>query len=198
MIQNMFPNGMGMNGMGMGGMMQPMNFQNMGMGGIGGIGGMNGMVGMGGMGGMGGMNGMVGMGGMNMPNEQMAGMIFGPNMNINSQKLNTGGNEKWVQGYLTGNNKNQEFGNKINCMFITSTGKTFTILIDYGKTINELIKIFFLRVENPDLINKRKEICFLYNAARIDFDCKQKVEDYFKNSSNVRIMVNDIGNLIGA
>ena len=189
MIPNMFPNGMGMNGIGMGGMMQPMNFQNMGMGGMGG---------MAGMGGVGGMGGMVGMVGMNIPN---GGMMFGPNMNMNNQKLNIGGNEKWVQGYLTNNNRNnqiQDLGNKINCMFITSTGKTFTILIDYGKTINELIKIFFLRVENPDLINKRQEICFLYNATRIDFECQQKVENYFKNASNVRIMVNDIGNLIGA
>ena len=211
---NMFQNGMGMNDIGMGGMIgMPMNMQNMGMMGMGGMGGMNGMGGMGGMNGMngmggmggiagmGGMGGIGGMGGMNIPNGQMGGIIMDHNMNINIQRMNSGGNQNWVQDYSTneiGNNQIQSQGNKINCVFITSTGKKFTILIDPNKTIKDLIKIFFIRVENPDLINRRQDICFLYNATRLNFDSNQTVENFFKFNSNPRIMVNDTGNLIGA
>ena len=207
-MMNMFQNGMGMNDMGMGGMVgMPMNMQNMGMigmGGIGGMGGMNGMAGMGGIGGIGGMNGMggmVGMGGMNISNGQMGGIMMDPNMNLNIQRMNSGGNQNWVQDYSTnetGNNLIKSQDNKINCVFITSTGKKFTILIDPNKTIKDLIKIFFIRVENPDLINRRQDICFLYHATRLNFDSNQKVQDFFKFNFNPRIMVNDTGNLIGA
>ena len=186
-MMNMLQNGMGMNDMGIGGMMgMPMNMQNMGMMG---------------MGGFGGMPGMGGIGGINISNGQMGGMMIDPNMNINIQNMNSGGNQNWVQDYSTneiGNNQIQSQGNKVNCVFVTSTGKTFTILIDHNKTIKDLIKIFFMRVENPDLINRRQDICFLYNATRLNFDSNQKVEDFFKFNCNPRIMVNDTGNLIGA
>ena len=160
--------------------------------------------------GMGGMMGMpiMGMPGMNYPIGQMPVMMPFPEININNQG-NVGGNDNWALGYSSvnggngGNNQNQAnsiqtFGNKFNCIFTTSSGKNITILIDKGKTINDLIKIFFLRVEQPELINRKQDICFLFNATKIDFDSQIKVEDFFKFNLNPRITVNDMGNLIGA
>ena len=97
-------------------------------------------------------------------------------------------------------NQNVNFnqGGKINCVFHTSTGKTFSILIDYGKTVNDLIKIFFLRIEKPELMNNKLDICFLYNATKINIDSQEKVENFFRYNANPRISVNDIRDLIGA
>ena len=138
-------NQMGMNNMGMGGMIgMPMNIQNLGMGGMMGM-PMN-MDNMG-MGmnmnmNMNGMNGMNGMMGMNNINQNMTGM-------------NNAANESWLQGYNTSNNglNNIEPGNKkITCVFNTTTGgkKPIIILIDYGKTVNELIKLYFAGKHDPN------------------------------------------------
>ena len=182
--------------MGMGGM------QPMGMGGMQqmGMGGMQPM-GMGGMQplGMGGMQPM-GMGGMQMMNMQNLGMDMNNMNNLNMQGMNVGGNENWLQGYSTVKKQpnNNGGGNKINCIFNTTTGKTINILIDHGKTINDLIKIYFARVNQPELMQRSQDICFVFNATKIDFNSQQKVEDFFKFNANPTILVNDIHNLIGA
>ena len=130
---------------------------------------------------------------------------FFPAMNMNINMNVQGGNQNWAQGYTSNNGgiQNQNFnfyqgGGKINCVFNTSTGKTFSILIDHGKTINDLIKIFFLRIGKPELMNNKQDICFLYNATKINIDSQVKVENYFGFNSNPRISVNDIRDLIGA
>ena len=127
------------------------------------------------------------------------GMNMFPNMNVQ------GGNQNWAQGYTSINggmqNQNVNFHpgeGKINCVFNTSTGKTFIILIDHGKTINDLIKIFFLRIGKPELMNNKQDICFLYNASKINIDSQEKVENFFGYNTNIRISVNDIRDLIGA
>ena len=173
--------------MGMGGMMMP----NMGMG------GMNPNMGMGGMMmpnmGMGGMNPNMGMGGMMMPNMGMGGMMM-PNMGM--QQID------WTQGYNVGNpgaNNSDLSQRKISCMFKTTTGqKPIIILMDYGKTINDLVKTYFARVGQPDLINKKEDVCLLYNATKIDFSSTQKIEAFFGTNTNPQILVNDTNNLIGA
>ena len=121
--------------------------------------------------------------------------------NMNVPGMNMGGNQNWMQGYNTVNNgpkPSNNSPNKINVVFNTTTGKTLTILIDHGKTVNDLIKIYFMRVEQPDLINREGEICFVYNASKIEFNNQQKVEDFFRFNSNPSILVNDVHNLIGA
>ena len=200
----MFGNGYGMPNMQMLGMMgMPYNMPNMAM--------MQGMP----MQGMP-MQGMpmqgMPMQGMNMNNmnnmqnmqNMMDGMMGNPNMNVNMPGMNIGGNENWLQGYNQnsqgqGNNTSSSSSkNKLNCIFSTTSGQNLSILIEYGKTVHELIKIYFMRVEKPELINEKDKICFVYNAGQIDCNCQDKVENYFKFNSNPRIMVNDIHNLIGA
>ena len=125
--------------------------------------------------------------------------VFGSNI----QGMNIGGNQDWIQGYNTSNNTGNQnnsppSGNKINCIFNTSTGNTFAILIDYGKTIKELITVFFKRVNKPELFNRTEDICFLYNANKININSQEKVENYFGFNGTPRISVNDTGDLIGA
>ena len=107
-----------------------------------------------------------------------------------------------MEGYKLNNQKmgdhNLSLGNKMSCVFTTTSGKSLSILIEHGKTINELIKIYFLRVERPDLMDKKQDISFIYNASQINIDSQQKVEKFFKLNENPRITVNDIHNLIGA
>ena len=135
-----------------------------------------------------------------------AGFFDPTNMqnNMNFPGMNMGGNQNWMQGYNSINNPNNQvknynnMPNKINCIFNTTTGKSLTILIDHGKTVNELIKIYFMRIDQPDLINREGDICFVYNASKIEFNNQQKVEDFFRFNSNPSILVNDVHNLIGA
>ena len=70
--------------------------------------------------------------------------------------------------------------------------------MEHGTTIHDLIKKYFLNIGKPDLINNKKDICFLSNAKTIQFDDETPIEQYFKNLSVVNIVVNDVKELIGA
>ena len=120
--------------------------------------------------------------------------------NINIPGMNIGGNENWVNGYNTNNqvNNNQVLGNKISCIFKTTQGVTRNIPIDPDKTISELIRTYFNRIGKPELFDKKNELCFLYNATRLDFNSQTKVGDFFGLNSFPNILVNDVHNLIGA
>ena len=159
----------------------------------------------GGMQGMGGRMDM-GMGGGLMPG-MMPGMGGGmmPGMGVGmmdmNQGMNIGGNQNWMQGYNTSNNTDNTGPStkKISFMFKSTQGqKPIMVLMDYGKTVNDLVKIYFARVGQPDLINNKEGICLLYNATKIPFDSTQKIEEFFKGNSNPQILVNDVNNLIGA
>ena len=186
-----------MNAMNMNGMntmnMNPMNVMNMNQ--------MNGMN----MNQMNAMN-MNQMNAMNMNQMNamnMNGMMGINNDNLNMAGLNKGGNNNWMQGYnqinKTGNISNEE-GKKITVVFAYTAGgkKPITILIDHGKTVNELIKIYFARIGQPELIEKKNDIFFLYNAQQINCENQEKVEKFFKFNSSPTILVSDLHNLIGA
>ena len=71
------------------------------------------------------------------------------------------------------------------------------IYINFGKTVSELIKIYFKRVEKPYLFYRPQDKCFIYHANRINFNEQKTVEQYFQGF-NVNIVVNDTKDLIGA
>ena len=130
---------------------------------------------------------------------------FGPNMNTMIQGMNMGGVSGWRDLYNTKNqNVNQlqgtvnfSGGRKVNLLFRTTKGMKINMMIDFGKTVREMIEIYFKRVEKPDLINRPQDICFIFNAKRIDFNEQRKVEDYF-GGIFANITVNDVKDLIGA
>ena len=164
-------------------------------GGMPGFGG--GMPGMGGgMPGMGG--GMQGMGG------GMPGIPY-QNMNMMNQGTNIGGN--WTSMYNIGqtnnNNINNNFqgtqmGNKKNVVFKTTMGIITNVLIDYGKTMTELLKVYLTRVDKMELFNTKNTIAFLFNAKKIEWLDDTKVEIFFRFTPQPTIVVNDMRGLIGA
>ena len=150
----------------------------------------------GGMQGMGcGMPGMVG---------GMPGIPY-QNMNMMNQGTNIGGN--WTSMYNIGqtnnnniNNNSQgiQMGNKKNVVFKTTMGIITNILIDYGKTMTELLKVYLTRVDKMELFNTKNTIAFLFNAKKIEWLDDTKVEIYFRFTPQPTIVVNDMRGLIGA
>ena len=133
------------------------------------------------------------------------GFLF-PNQNQMMPQQLIAGN--WAQMYTMNqpnfdnlnmiNNMNNMNNKKISVIFKTGKGLVFTVFIDFGRTVNYLIQVFFKKIGKPELINKPKEIGFIYNAKLINFNESQLVEDFFGGITNVTITVNDIGDLIGA
>ena len=157
-------------------------------------GGMPGMVG--GMPGMG--SGMPGIGG------GMPGIPY-QNMNMMNQGTNIGGN--WTSMYNIGqtnnnniNNNSQgiQMGNKKNVVFKTTMGIITNVLIHYGKTMTELLKVYLTRVDKMDLFNTKNTIAFLFNAKKIEWLDDTKVEIFFRFTPQPTIVVNDMRGLIGA
>ena len=157
----------------------------------------------GGMPGFGG--GMQGMGG------GIQGMVGGmpgipyQNMNMMNQGTNIGGN--WTSMYNIGqtnnnniNNNSQgiQMGNKKNVVFKTTMGIITNILIDYGKTMTELLKVYLTRVDKMELFNTKNTIAFLFNAKKIEWLDDTKVEIFFRFTPQPTIVVNDMRGLIGA
>ena len=121
--------------------------------------------------------------------------------------------QNWMQMYTMGqqlpnfnnmnsinnmNNMNNMNNRKLTVFFKTGKGLITTVFIDYGKTVNYLIQVYFKRMGKPELINKPREIGLIYNARLINFNESRLVEDFFGGCDNVTITVNDIGDLIGA
>ena len=130
--------------------------------------------------------------------------FMGNNMNnMPFQQMNVGGNSNWMQLYSINNNNQNNINpiqldySKFNCVFKTSNGKTFNLLFDAGRTVEDLILTFFKRVDKEDLF-KKKGVSFVYNTAQLDYNTKINVENLFKQNLNPVIMVLDVNNLIGA
>ena len=150
----------------------------------------------GGMQGMGG--GMQGMGG------GMPGIPY-QNMNMMNQGMNIGGN--WTSMYNIGQTNNNDINNnsqgiqmgyKKNVVFKTTMGIITNILIDYGKTMTELLKVYLTRVDKMELFNTKNTIAFLFNAKKIEWLDDTKVEIFFRFTPQPTIVVNDMRGLIGA
>ena len=152
------------------------------------------------------MNGMNNMNNMNSMNNMynmnnMINTCFFPNQNQMMPQQVMAGN--WTEMY-TMNQQNMGFNNynpmnkKLSVIFKTGKGLITIVFIDYGKTVNYLIQVYFKRMGKPGLINRPKEIGLIYNARLINFNESRLVEDFFGGATNVTITVNDIGDLIGA
>ena len=96
------------------------------------------------------------------------------------------------------NNMNmQQSPGKMNVVFKTTNGNIKNVQIDIGKTIGELIILYLKRMDRENLIGNERDICFLYDAAKLKYDDNRKIEQAFK-FGNPSVMVNDVQNLIGA
>ena len=137
------------------------------------------------------------------------GMFGFPNQNMPMQGMNMGGNG-WMEIYnlinpnqqqnMIQNNfiQNNNALPKINIVFRTTKAVRTNITIDYGKTVSELIQLYFKRVGKPELFNRPLDICFIFNANKMNFNDQTPVQNYFLGVYNPFITVNDTKDLIGA
>ena len=82
---------------------------------------------------------------------------------------------------------------KINVIFQTIWGTVNSITVDFGVTINQLLKKYFERIGRPELIRQDNTINFTFNARKIKFDDETPVEKYFAGVlwSKVFVSTND-------
>ena len=141
------------------------------------------------------------------PMAQMQPMVGMPQMGMGMMNQNE--NEEWLKGFQMGvdevsNTQGQDNdanspGPKINVIFKTTQGTTHTLVYNYGTTIDQALSKYLNRVGRPELIgDTTNKICFLYNAAQLKFGDQTKVENFFKNVNNPKVVVNDVNNLISA
>ena len=141
------------------------------------------------------------------------GVPMNMNMNMNMQGMPQGmnmammDNEEWLKGFQMGveevnaldQQESQNDGPKINVIFKTTQGTTTAMVYDLGTTIDKALEKYLKRVGRPDLYQqKSNKICFLFNAAQLKIGDQTKVENFFKNVQNPKVVVNDVNNLIGA
>ena len=86
--------------------------------------------------------------------------------------------------------------NKITCTFKTTSGKIEDIIIDKNKTISELIKYFFEKMNINKYYGRKDLFGFLYKANKVPFDSQDTVEHFFGEDENKWILVFDKNNLI--
>ena len=85
---------------------------------------------------------------------------------------------------------------EMNITFNTTQGIKKNIVVDYGTSIDDMLKKYLKEVNHPELIDNNDKIIFLYIANKLKFGDKTKIEDYFKFNHHPLIIVNDISNYI--
>ena len=112
--------------------------------------------------------------------------------------------KEWLKGFQKG--VEEEINNgveintvpKINVQFKTTRGICYIVVVDYGTTIDKLLKKYWKRVDRPDLIgDKNNKIAFLFKACKLRFGDQTPVENFFRGLSEPIVLVNDIYNLRG-
>ena len=112
--------------------------------------------------------------------------------------------QEWLKGFtlgvqeVAGSQEEDDGSPKINGIFTTTKGKKTTVILSVNITIDQALQKYLNKVGNDDLYTqKSNKICFLYNAAYLEFGDQRKVGEVFGMNKNPRIMVNDTENLIG-
>ena len=90
--------------------------------------------------------------------------------------------------------------NRINIIFKAATGVNYTLICNYGITVNDMFREYFERIGRPNLFNdNNNKIEFIYNSKAINYlNNNTKIEEFFNrntNSISIQVLTND---LIGA
>ena len=84
-------------------------------------------------------------------------------------------------------------GPKMNVVCVTTNGYTVNLVLNYGTTLDQMIKTYLIRINKENLYyEKDKHVCFLWNGIEIKFGDKTPIEIFFKNAVRPKIVVNDI------
>ena len=131
------------------------------------------------------------------------------NMNMNMPGMNMDVVQCWQGIYNTQminpnqnmqqmiNNGGIDTSNKVNIFLTTTRGIRVNMKIDCGKRVCDLIRQYFLLINREDLLQNPQDLCFIYNAVKMNFNDQTPVEQFFR-SGFARITINDIRGLIGA
>ena len=87
-------------------------------------------------------------------------------------------------------------GEGINLVFTVTTGLNVHILIGTENSVKDALIMFCNKVDKSPLIAKKKEIIFLYNAARLEFEDNRKLGQIFLSMTYITVL--DSSNIIGA
>ena len=78
---------------------------------------------------------------------------------------------------------------KMTVSFTTVEGENKKMTFDYGTSVGEILKKFLMEVGKPEYINNDDKVSFLYNACRLKFDNKNKIEDAFSSNVAPKVLV---------
>ena len=85
-------------------------------------------------------------------------------------------------------------GPKINVVFDTDFGLRNNLILNFGTSIDQMLKIYLRRYDIEYLYNKNDKIIFLFKANKIKFGDKTPIENFFKYDSNPKVTVFPIPN----
>ena len=87
-------------------------------------------------------------------------------------------------------------GEKRNLVFKVTTGLSVRVLIGAENSVKGALIMFCNKVDKSPLLAKKKEIFFLYNAARLEFEDNRKLGQIFLSMTHITVL--DSSNIIGA
>ena len=112
---------------------------------------------------------------------------------VKIKKLKSGKTYIWIACSFTvcvnsfKNKKNQYK----NIIFKTSKGITNKLSVNFERPIGWLLKYYLVVVKKPELIKDNNNIYFLANAAKIDFNNRKAIKEFFKYDNNPTINIYD-------
>ena len=78
-------------------------------------------------------------------------------------------------------------------IFNTTTGYRNTLYLNYGITIDQMLKIYLRIIGREDLYNNKNiQVFFLYNATKVKFGDKTPLWLFFRNNINPKVVVVNI------
>ena len=87
-------------------------------------------------------------------------------------------------------------GIKKNIIFQNTRGLIINIHISPNHSLLTLLKKYLARI-GITIESAKNSLFFTFNSYKINFDKKTKIKDFFTHDNNLKVIVNDIGNLIG-
>ena len=77
----------------------------------------------------------------------------------------------------------------MNVIFTSGTGNSKVLILDYGTTVDDMLKIYLKKENKLDLYGSYNKIGFLYNIKNIQFGNTSPIELFFKNRRTPKVQV---------
>ena len=101
-------------------------------------------------------------------------------------------NSKLKVSYDDINNTSNNLNEVKNIIFKTTLGSKTTLEINNTNTIDELLKQYLCKINRSDLINNTEEsLYFTYNAEKLEFGDKRKIDEVFSTNPNPTVLVSE-------